>query len=522
MYTIKLLFTFLITAQNSNGARILGVFPTSSLSHQVVFRPLTQELARIGHEVTVITTDPAFNDHNRPANLTEIDVHDVSYNLWIQKMKEKRMEFGDKAGVFKTAEGMSSFFAKVIEEQLKTDGVQKLINDKSKKYDLIIIEACARPAILFSHLYKAPVIAISSFGMAFGGEDLVGAPSHPILYPNMLHQRLHNLTFWEKLNEFYKHYWIVNMWKSSEYKDFNIFKKYFGGDDVPPYKELNKNVDMMFLNIHPIWSHNQPLPPNVISIWGIYKKPQKSLPQDLQEYLDSSKNGVIYISFGSNIRSSMLPPEKIKILINVFSKLPYNILWKWETDVLPGKSKNIKIAKWLPQSDLLRHPNIKLFITQGGLQSMDEAMNAGIPLIGIPMFGDQWYNVESFEYHKIGLGVELNTLTEEKLTTAIETVINDKSYKENIIRLNRLMNDQSQTALERAIWWTEYVLRHGGAKHLRAAGANISYFEYYEIEFLLKLVSLVFSIAAIILYSIYTVYRIILPSNIRSNKSKTS
>ncbi|XP_047519265.1 UDP-glycosyltransferase UGT5-like isoform X1 [Pieris napi] len=521
MYRIILL-AFLITAQNSNGARILGVFPTASISHQVVFRPLTQELARIGHEVTVITTDPAFNDHNRPANLTEIDVHDVSYNLWLQIMKDNRMEFGDKAGIFKGAEKMATFFGKIVEEQLKTDGVQTLIKDKSKKYDLIIIEACARPAIMFSHLYKAPVIAMSSFGMAFGGEDLVGAPSHPILYPNMVHQRLHNLTFWEKFNEFYKHYWILNMWESTENKEFNLLKKYFGGDDVPSYKELNKNVDMMFLNIHPIWSHNQPLPPNVISIWGIHKKPQKSLPQDLQAYLDSSKNGVIYISFGSNVLSSMLPPEKINILINVFSKLPYNVLWKWETDVLPGKSKNIKIAKWLPQSDLLRHPNIKLFITQGGLQSMDEAMNAGIPLIGIPMFGDQWYNVESFEYHKIGLGVELDTITEEQLTTAIGTVINDKSYKENIIRLNRLMNDQSQSALERAVWWTEYVLRHGGAKHLRAAGANISYFEYYEIEFLLKLVSLVFLIAAIILYSIYTVYRIIVPSNVRSNKSKTS
>ncbi|XP_047519238.1 UDP-glucosyltransferase 2-like [Pieris napi] len=245
MYRITLL-TFLITAQHSNGARILGVFPTASISHQVVFRPLTQELARIGHEVTVITTDPAFNDHNRPANLTEIDVHDVSYNLWLQIMKENRMEFGDKAGIFKGAEKMATLIGKIVEEQLKTDGVQTLIKDKTKKYDLIIIEACARPAIMFSHLYKAPVIAMSSFGMAFGGEDLVGAPSHPILYPNMVHQRLHNLTFWEKFNEFYKHYGILNLWESTENKEFNLLRKYFGGDDVPSYKELNKNVDMLF------------------------------------------------------------------------------------------------------------------------------------------------------------------------------------------------------------------------------------------------------------------------------------
>lgn len=75
--------------------------------------------------------------------------------------------------------------------------------------------------------------------------------------------------------------------------------------------------------------------------------------QDLKSYLDSSKNGVIYISFGTNVMPSMLPQEKIQVLINVFSKLPYNILWKWDKEELPGKTDNIRIAKWFPQSDLL-------------------------------------------------------------------------------------------------------------------------------------------------------------------------
>lgn len=50
---------------------------------------------------------------------------------------------------------------------------------------------------------------------------------------------------------------------------------------------------------------------------------------------------------------SLLPPEKIKIMTSVLSKLPYDILWKWDKDELPGKSENIKISKWFPQADLL-------------------------------------------------------------------------------------------------------------------------------------------------------------------------
>lgn len=75
--------------------------------------------------------------------------------------------------------------------------------------------------------------------------------------------------------------------------------------------------------------------------------------QDLKSFLDSSKNGVIYISFGTNVDPSFLPPERIQTLVRVFSQLPYNVLWKWNTDVLPGRTDNIRISKWLPQSDLL-------------------------------------------------------------------------------------------------------------------------------------------------------------------------
>lgn len=59
------------------------------------------------------------------------------------------------------------------------------------------------------------------------------------------------------------------------------------------------------------------------------------------------------MSFGTNTDPSLLPPEKIQTFVRVFSKLPYDVLWKWNEDELPGRSKNIRIGKWFPQSDLL-------------------------------------------------------------------------------------------------------------------------------------------------------------------------
>lgn len=44
--------------------------------------------------------------------------------------------------------------------------------------------------------------------------------------------------------------------------------------------------------------------------------------------------------------------EKIQMFLDVFAKLEENVLWKFEAD-LPNIPKNVKISKWLPQSDIL-------------------------------------------------------------------------------------------------------------------------------------------------------------------------
>jgi hypothetical protein len=47
-------------------------------------------------------------------------------------------------------------------------------------------------------------------------------------------------------------------------------------------------------------------------------------------------------------------PESLRnAFLKAFSNLKQQVLWKWETDTLPGQTKNVKLGKWLPQSDIL-------------------------------------------------------------------------------------------------------------------------------------------------------------------------
>ena len=48
-----------------------------------------------------------------------------------------------------------------------------------------------------------------------------------------------------------------------------------------------------------------------------------------------------------------MPESKRNAFLGAFSKLKQRVLWKWESDTLPGQPSNVKLGKWLPQSDIL-------------------------------------------------------------------------------------------------------------------------------------------------------------------------
>lgn len=65
---------------------------------------------------------------------------------------------------------------------------------------------------------------------------------------------------------------------------------------------------------------------------------------------------------------------------------------------------------------------------QGGLQSTDEAITAGVPLISIPVIADQWFNAEKYVRHGIGKKLEMGLFTESEFKNAIVTVIQDPRF----------------------------------------------------------------------------------------------
>lgn len=52
-----------------------------------------------------------------------------------------------------------------------------------------------------------------------------------------------------------------------------------------------------------------------------------------------------------------------------------------------------------------------------------EAFHAGVPVVGIPFFGDQRYNVKVYESLDVGRGLRFQDISEETMTETILSVV---------------------------------------------------------------------------------------------------
>lgn len=71
---------------------------------------------------------------------------------------------------------------------------------------------------------------------------------------------------------------------------------------------------------------------------------------------------------------------------------------------------------------------MKLFISHGGFLSTLEAVYFGVPIIGIPVFGDQHTNIATAVENGYALHVPLTGLSEEKLSKALNEMLTNPKY----------------------------------------------------------------------------------------------
>ncbi|XP_040822617.1 UDP-glucuronosyltransferase 2B13-like isoform X4 [Ochotona curzoniae] len=259
------------------------------------------------------------------------------------------------------------------------------------------------------------------------------------------------------------------------------------------FSELMGKADMWLIRSYWDLEFPRPLLPNVEFVGGLHCKPAKPLPKDMEDFVQSSgEEGVVVFSLGSMITN--MTEERTNVIASALAQLPQKVLWRFDGKKPDTLGSNTQLYKWIPQNDLLGHPKTKAFITHGGANGIYEAIHHGVPMVGLPLFGEQHDNVGHMTAKGAALILNWRTMSSAELANALKTVINDPSYKENIMKLSRIHHDQPMKPLDRAVFWIEHVMRHKGAKHLRVAAYDLTWYQYHSLDvigFLLACVAII-------------------------------
>ncbi|CAG9840626.1 unnamed protein product [Diabrotica balteata] len=180
----------------SQCVRILGIFPTPSYSHQLVFQPLWKELSLRGHNVTVITTH-SLVDPNL-TNLTEIDIS-FTYNL-LSKYGWPNAYINLPSTLHKL-EYMCNFGNNLSTEILEYGPVQNIL-DQHHGFDLVMLQLSTTTNLLLYSLafkYHAPIVDSLNFIQCVRILGIFPTPSysHQIVFQPIwkeLSLRGHNVT----------------------------------------------------------------------------------------------------------------------------------------------------------------------------------------------------------------------------------------------------------------------------------------------------------------------------------------
>ncbi|KAB0369718.1 hypothetical protein FD755_018711 [Muntiacus reevesi] len=358
---------------------------------------------------------------------------------------------------------------------------------KNENFNLIVVDAFDFCSFLIAE--KLEKLFVSILPTSVSRLD-IGLPS-PLSYVPVFQSFLtDHMDFWGRVKNFLMSFvFSVEQWQIHSTFD-NTIKEHFQEGSRPVLSHLLKKAELWFVNSEFAFEFARPLLPNTVNVGGLMVKPIKPVPQELENFIAKfGDSGFVLVALGS-IVSRYQSPEIIKEMNAAFARLPQGVIWKCKPSHWPKDVKlaaNVKIMDWLPQNDLLAHPRIRLFVTQGGMNSVMEAIHHGVPMVGIPVFADQHENVLRVETKKFGVSIQLEQMKAETLALKMKQVMEDKRYKSAAEAASIIRRSQPLTPAQRLVGWIDHILQTGGAAHLKPHAFQQPWYEQYLLDVLLFL-----------------------------------
>ncbi|XP_041659267.1 UDP-glucuronosyltransferase 1A1-like [Cheilinus undulatus] len=462
-------------------------------SHWVGMKALAQEMGRRGHQVTVVI--PEVTMRMGPGKHYDTITFPVPYDKTVvdQMMASNKAMMDNSDGSF--IERMKNKFSHIqkIRDFIHLTSELLLFNDTlilhlaQQGFDAVLTDPMIPVGALIARKLGLPIINVLRAIPCSLDWQASGCPAPPSYVPRFFTGNTDKMNFMERT--------INTVVASLEPLMCKLFYWQF---DNMAYRFLGEEVGVAeVLSDSAIWLFRfdftlelpRPLMPNMVLIGGINCNVRNPLPKDLESWV-SGEHGFIVFTLGSMM--SDMPEETTLIFLEAFRRIPQKVIWRYEGKIPDNVPENVKMMSWVPQNDLLAQPGVRAFITHGGSHGLFEGLCHAVPMVMVPIAGDQPDNTKRFASKGVGVVLDIYTVTPDSLVQALNEVINDSRYKENLQVLSALHKDRPMDPVDLSVFWTEFVMRHKGAKHLRAAVHDLYWFQYFCLDVIAFLATVVF------------------------------
>uniref|UniRef100_A0AC35TGY5 Glucuronosyltransferase n=1 Tax=Rhabditophanes sp. KR3021 TaxID=114890 RepID=A0AC35TGY5_9BILA len=507
------LYLFFILVQLVSCARILVYLPEVSRSHMRHMSKLSDILVKAGNDVTVLVSnvDPT-ERNNHGIKLAKIIRAEEKESI-SGPTTAQRDEYMKRIWVANMETPIALYFmAKFTGTWVNhckriMDDDQLTAKIKGQTFDIAIAEGF--DSCIFG-LYKQYGIKnhiVVSSGLFFSPHyQLLGLTYPTTQVPELfadfggegisLYNRAKNLYYG------FMGYWFLTRPMNLEQDLFD--SKY--GKGVVNIKKTFSECAYYITNGDPLLDFAKPITSKVIEIGGF------SIPKTkpLDEYHDKimalrTKN--ILISFGSNAKSFMMPESYKQNIIKVIKSFPdVTFIWKYEieNDGIADGIDNLVTGKWLPQTDILGDPRLTGFVTHGGLNSLTEASQFGLPLLLVGLFGDQMRNTQVVEKIGFGKGIEKHLLSDyDQLRNSInEVFFTSNKYKKAAVALMESIKNKPYNSTEVFVKYVQYAAKYGPQKMFNILGQDQSFIERNNLDLCAIVIASMFILGVLISKSV--------------------
>jgi len=180
-----------------------------------------------------------------------------------------------------------------------------------------------------------------------------------------------------------------------------------------------------------------------------YQEPRRDSASALPDWWAGSQAPLVYLTFGTVVGHMSYAVDVYNAALRAVADLPVRVLLtvgrRFDASMLGSVPDNVHVEGWVDQDDVL--PEADLVVSHGGSGTSYGALAAGVPLVFVPVFADQFENsrriagrgagvmIEPGEARAAGRHVVITEDDAPRITAAIERVLSTPSYREEAGRI---------------------------------------------------------------------------------------